>query len=122
VSCVEDLARWVGWLSSSPPAQLMLGPRPSLPDGTWAHDAWGLSVRTHRGRRIESHGGSLDGYLGSFGRFPEAKLSFIALANSDAGGVPAFAGQLRAFVDLTLAGWLDPDKPPWTETHGIPAR
>ena len=120
VSCMVDLARWDGWLPSSPLAELMLGPRPSLPDGTWAHDAWGISVRAHRDRRVESHGGSLDGYLGSLVRFPEAKVSFIALANTDAGGVPAFGRRLRSFVDVTLAGWLDPDQPPWTETHGIP--
>jgi len=62
-------------------------------------------VSLHRDRAYRDYGRSLDGYLGSFVRFPEAKLSFIALANSDdGGGVPAFGGQLRAFVDLTLAG------------------
>ena len=98
----------------------MLGGRPVLPDGRWAHDAWGISVRTHRGLRIESHGGSITGYMASYVRFSDLGVSFLALANTDADGVEVFGRRLRSFVDAALRTQLQEDEPPWNETHGIP--
>ena len=120
VTDIEDLARWDGWLPSSSLGDLMLTSRPLLPDGRWAHDAWGISMRTHKGQRIQSHGGSIAGYMASFVRFPDLGISFIALANTDAGGVGFFGRRLRSFVDVALANALVPDLPDWTLTHGIP--
>ncbi|MGD9797881.1 MAG: serine hydrolase domain-containing protein, partial [Acidimicrobiia bacterium] len=70
VTSIADLARWDGWLPTSSLADLMLRDRPRAASGELAHDAWGISIRTHRGLRIESHGGSLDGYLAAHVRFP----------------------------------------------------
>ncbi len=120
LTSVEDLARWDAWLPTSPLAALMLGGRPVLPDGRWAHDAWGISVRTHRGLRIESHGGSITGYMASYVRFSDIGVSFLALANTDADGVDVFGRRLRSFVDAALRTQLQEDEPPWNETHGIP--
>ncbi len=121
VSSVADLARWDAWLPGSRVAQLMLQPRPSTPDGTIAHDAWGISIRTHRGERIESHGGAIDGYIAKHVRFPRLGMSFIALANTDDIGATGFDARVAALADASLARHLDFDARPWTETATSPA-
>jgi CubicO group peptidase (beta-lactamase class C family) len=118
VTCIADLAHWDRWLPRSDLASLMLRDRPSLPDGSWAHDAWGISLRTHHGQRIESHGGSVQGHLASFVRFPDLGVSLIALANTDA--IDGFGARLRSLGDSVLGGALDHELPDWTQTHGIP--
>jgi CubicO group peptidase (beta-lactamase class C family) len=120
VTTLQDLARWDGWLTQSPLAELMLGSRPILPNGRSAHDAWGISVRSHPGLRIESHGGSIDGYMASFVRFPEAGISRIVLANTDQLGIEGFGGRARQLADSILRAQLDFTLPAWTETHGDP--
>ena len=118
VTSLDDLARWDGWLPSSRLARLMLTDRPSLPNGRVAHDAWGISIRRHHGLRIESHGGSIDGYLASFVRFPTAAVTLIMLANTDGFGVAEFGRRGRLLADSLLGNQLDRSRPPWTETHG----
>jgi len=116
VSSVGDLALWDAWLSTSALATLMLRERPALPDGACAHNAWGISIRTHHGQRIESHGGAIDGYLAKHVRFAELGTSFIALANSDHYGVTEFDELVHHLADATLADHLDLRQPPWTAT------
>jgi CubicO group peptidase (beta-lactamase class C family) len=116
ISTVADLARWDSWLPSSAVGEVMLQTRPTTPSGVCAHNAWGISIRTHRGQRIESHGGAIDGYLAKHVRFPELGTSFIALANSDELGVVDFDARVATLADATLADHLDFDEPPWTET------
>lgn len=118
ITTVADLFRWNSWLPSSPLAPLMLGPRLVMATGLTAHDAWGISIRTHRGQRIESHGGAFDGYLCSAVRFPDLDAAFIAMTNTDERGATAFSAGLRHLVDSVLADHLDPDADPWTVTHG----
>ncbi|HEY2330303.1 MAG TPA: serine hydrolase domain-containing protein [Acidimicrobiales bacterium] len=120
VTCIDDLARWDGWLPTSRLAPRLLSGRPVLPDGTWAHDAWGISIRTHHGLRIESHGGAIDGYLASYVRFPELGTSIVVLANTDRWGVEAFGAMVRSFADRLLADRLDLSLPGWDVTHGVP--
>jgi len=120
VTSLADLARWDAWLPASRLRPLMLGDRASLPNGRIAHDAWGISIRQHHGLRIESHGGSIDGYLATFVRVPAAAVGIIVLANTDRFGVPDFARRTRALADSTLGDLLDRTQPPWTETHGDP--
>lgn len=120
ITTVADLLRWDAWLPTSSVAPLLLGTRPAVPGGLVAHDAWGISIRTHRGQRIESHGGAVEGYLCSAVRFPELGCSFVAMATTDEGGPGAFSDRLRCFVDAVLAAHLDPGAAPWTETHGRP--
>lgn len=117
VTTLTDLVAWNTWLPTSRLAPLMLGERTRLPHGRIAHDAWGISIRTHRGLKIESHGGSIDGYLASFVRFPTEDFAIIALANSDALGVDEFALRLRLLADSLLGDRLDPEQSPWNETH-----
>jgi len=82
-----DLATWStdlgadtltgGWLSDR------LVTRGALDDGTPIHYAWGLSVRTHRGLPIVSHGGNFPGWEAKMVRFPSEDLTVIVLANRE---------------------------------------
>jgi CubicO group peptidase (beta-lactamase class C family) len=119
VTSISDLARWDRWLPCSPLAPVMLRSRPFV-EGRPAHDAWGISIRSHHGRRIESHGGSIDGYLATYVRFPELDVSFVILANTDEYGVEGFGVRSRDLVGSVLREDLDFSCPPWTETHGDP--
>jgi CubicO group peptidase (beta-lactamase class C family) len=104
-----DLATWSanlsrdrltdGWLADR------LVTRGTLDDGTPIHYAWGLSVRTHRGLPIVSHGGTFPGWEAKMVRFPTEDLTVIVLANRDDLDVSA-----RAFglADDRLADRLDP--------------
>lgn len=118
VTTLEDLAVWDGWLPTSPVAALMLTTRPQMPNGRLAHDAWGISIRSHHGLRIESHGGAIDGYMATFVRFPSAGLSVVVLANTDS--IADWGERTRQLADSLLADQLDLGRPPWNETHGEP--
>ena len=122
VSTVADLARWDAWLPTSPLAAVMLHSRAVTPDGTCAHNAWGISIRTHHGECIESHGGAVDGYLAKHVRFPRFATSFIALANTDECGVADLDARVQRIADATLAAKLRFDEPSWMETGGLAPR
>jgi CubicO group peptidase (beta-lactamase class C family) len=102
-----DLARWDaasyddGLVSS-------LTERGALDDGTPIHYAWGISVRTHRGQPIHSHGGSFPGWLAKMVRFPLQRTTVIVLANREDIDVSALAFDT---ADEVLGGVLDPDAP-----------
>ena len=112
-----DLARWDanfdedaltgGWL----PERLMRAG--SLRDGTPLHYAMGVSVRTHRGLPIVSHGGSFPGWESKMVRFPTARTTFICLANTDDLDV---SGLVFEVADVLLADRLDPTAPTAAET------
>lgn len=121
VTTVRDLMAWNRWLPTSPVAELVLGDRPTLPDGALAHDAWGVSIRPHHGVRIESHGGAMTGYLASFVRFPHQRYAFITMTNTDDLGPVEFSRRLRVLADSALGDILDHRQPAWTDTHGLPA-
>ncbi|MGH2540268.1 MAG: serine hydrolase domain-containing protein [Actinomycetota bacterium] len=107
-----DLARWSanfdddrltdGWLPER------LTTRGRLDDGTEIHYAWGLSVRSHRGLPIVSHGGNFPGWESKMVRFPTESITVIVLANREDLGVSARAFRL---ADEVLADRLDPDAP-----------
>ncbi len=109
---VNDLARWStnfdedqltdGWLPER------LTTRGTLDDGTPIHYAWGLSVRTHRGLPIVSHGGSFPGWGSKMVRFPTVDTTVIVLADREDLDVSATAFQL---ADEALAGHIDPSAP-----------
>ncbi len=120
VTTMEDLAHWNGWLPASRLAELMLTGRPVLPNGRSAHDAWGISIRTHHGLKIQSHGGSIDGYMATFVRFPSVNVAIVMLANTDRFGVSDFGHRAQRLVDLLLGDNLDRSRRPWTQTHGQP--
>jgi CubicO group peptidase (beta-lactamase class C family) len=105
-----DLATWSanlgddrltdGWLSER------LVRRGTLDDGTPIHYAWGLSVRTHRGLAIVSHGGNFPGWEAKMVRFPTEDLTLIVLADREDLDVSAMAFRL---ADEQLGDRLDPD-------------
>ena len=109
---VEDLAAWSanfeddrltdGWLPER------LTTRGTLDDGTPIHYAWGLSVRTHRGLPIVSHGGNFPGWESKMVRFPTENVTVIVLANREDLDVSGMAFRLAEEV---LASVIDPDAP-----------
>ncbi len=112
-----DLARWDanfdddrltgGWL---PDRLTRAG---SLSDGTPLHYAMGVSVRTHRGLPIVSHGGSFPGWESKIVRFPTARTTFICLGNTDDLNV---SGLVFDAADLLLTDQMDPTAPTAEET------
>jgi CubicO group peptidase (beta-lactamase class C family) len=109
---LADLATWStnfdgdrltdGWLPER------LTTRGTLDDGTPIHYAWGLSVRSHRGLAIVSHGGNFPGWESKMVRFPTEHVTVIVLANREDLDVSARAFRL---ADEVLEGRLDPDAP-----------
>lgn len=109
---VPDLATWSanfgedrltsGWL----PGRLIT--RGTLNDGTPIHYAWGLSVRTHRGLPVVSHGGNFPGWESKMVRFPTERLTVIVLANREDLDVSAMAFHL---ADEALGDKLDRTAP-----------
>jgi CubicO group peptidase (beta-lactamase class C family) len=105
---VEDLARWDASSYHEGSVASRLTARGALDDGTPIHYAWGLSVRTHRGLTIHSHGGSFPGWNAKMVRFPTERWTVIVLANHETLDVSALA---LATADEALAGVLDPSAP-----------
>jgi len=103
-----DLAAWSanfdddlltdGWLPER------LTTRGALDDGTPIHYAWGLSVRTHRGLPIVSHGGNFPGWESKMVRFPTEATTVIVLANREDLDVSTMAFRL---ADEALADRID---------------
>ena len=99
-----------GWL-----AETMTTPG-RLADGRPIHYAWGVSVRTHRGQPIVSHGGSFPGWESKLVVFPVQRATFICLANSQELDVSSITFNL---ADHILADSLDPNAPHADQTlHG----
>jgi CubicO group peptidase (beta-lactamase class C family) len=116
----EDLTTWAqnlmddrltgGWL-----AETLTTPG-LLADGRPIHYAWGVSVRTHRGARIVSHGGTFPGWASKLVLFPDLHVTFVCLANSEDLDVSSLTFNL---ADHVLADVLDPDAPHAAHTiHG----
>jgi CubicO group peptidase (beta-lactamase class C family) len=105
-----DLTRWDALFADSDPlsggwlASTLTTPA-SLDDGTPIHYAWGLSVRTHRGLPIHSHGGSFPGWESKMVRFPEQRTTVIVLANAEDLDVSSLAFTV---ADRVLAEAIDP--------------
>lgn len=105
---VADLARWDAAFYDESTVAPRLTVRGVLDDGTPIHYAWGLSVRTHRGQPIHSHGGSFPGWNAKMIRFPAQRTTVLVLANHEELDVSALALDT---ADAVLAGVLDPDAP-----------
>ncbi len=117
---VGDLARWDAVFAEDPltdgwlPRRLL--ERGRLNDGRPIHYAWGLSVRSHRGLAIVSHGGNFPGWESKMVRFPDHRITVIILANGEEQDVST-----HAFVqaDALLSHVLDPDAPHADETFDL---
>jgi CubicO group peptidase (beta-lactamase class C family) len=105
---VADLARWDAAFADPNTIAPRLTERGRLNDGSPIHYAWGISVRTHRGQPIHSHGGSFPGWMSKMVRFPEQRTTVIVLANHEALDVSAFAFEV---ADEVLGAALDGDAP-----------
>lgn len=110
---LADLARWDAAFYDEGSVATRLTERGALDDGTPIHYAWGLSVRTHRGEPIHSHGGSFPGWAAKMVRFPAQRTTVIALANHEGSDVSTIAFEE---ADRILAGVLDPAAPHAAET------
>jgi CubicO group peptidase (beta-lactamase class C family) len=109
----EDLARWDAAFYEQDSVAARLTARGTLDDGTPIHYGWGLSMRTHRGRPIHSHGGSFPGWTSKMVRFPAQRTTVLVLANGERRDVSAEAFDL---ADRLLADHLDPAAPHADET------
>jgi CubicO group peptidase (beta-lactamase class C family) len=96
-----------GWLTQR------LTTRGTLDDDTPIHYAWGVSVRTHHGLPIVSHGGSFPGWNAKMVRFPSAGATMICLANTDSVDASALVFQV---ADLLLGDAMDPAAPSADQT------
>jgi len=114
---LDDLAKWdLFWsgrssLGGDLPTRLL--ERGRRDDGASIYYARGVSVRTHRGLRIISHGGSFIGYLAKLVRFPDQDFSIACLSNADDVDVD---GLSMAVADAVLGSAVDPDAPNWMQT------
>ena len=100
-----DLARWDAAFYDEATVAPRLAVRGSLDDGTPIHYGWGLSIRTHRGLPIQSHGGSFPGWTAKMVRFPAQRTTVLVLANGERRDVSAEAFEV---ADRLLADDLDP--------------
>jgi CubicO group peptidase (beta-lactamase class C family) len=101
----DDLARWDGAFYDDASIASRLAERGALDDGTPIHYGWGLSIRTHRGVPIHSHGGSFPGWAAKMVRFPVQRSTVLVLANGERRDVSEEAFGL---ADRLLADELDP--------------
>jgi CubicO group peptidase (beta-lactamase class C family) len=115
---VDDLARWDAASYDAGSIASRLARRGALDDGTPIHYGWGLSVRTHRGLPIHSHGGSFPGWASKMVRFPSERTTVLILANGETGDVSADA---FALADRVLADAIDLAAPHADQTFdGVP--
>jgi CubicO group peptidase (beta-lactamase class C family) len=105
---VADLATWDRAFDDDTTIVPRLTERGTLRDGTTIHYAWGLSVRSHRGLPIVSHGGNFPGWESKMVRFPSERTTVIVLANREDLDVSALA--LRT-ADVVLADAMDRSAP-----------
>jgi uncharacterized protein len=111
-STVEDLAKWdrnfyepkVG----GPALVEQLQAVGTLNDGGSTGYAGGLYVGEHRGLRRVAHGGNWGGYAAQMIRFPEERLSVIALCNQENANPTRMGMQV---AEHYLAGRLQPEPP-----------
>jgi CubicO group peptidase (beta-lactamase class C family) len=105
---VDDLAKWDAAFYEERSMQSRLAQRGALDDGTPIHYGWGISIRTHRGQPIQSHGGGFPGWTAKMVRFPAQRTTVLILANGETRDISAEA---FALADELLADDLDPSAP-----------
>ena len=110
---VGDLATWDAAFYDEAHVAPRLTRRGSLDDGTPIHYGWGLSIRTHRGLPIHSHGGSFPGWNAKMVRFPTHRTTVIVLANTERVDPSSMAFEIG---DRTLAHAIDHAAPHANDT------
>jgi CubicO group peptidase (beta-lactamase class C family) len=110
---VGDLATWDAAFYDEGHVAPRLARRGALDDGTPIHYGWGLSIRTHRGLAIHSHGGSFPGWNAKMVRSPGERTTVIVLANTERVDPSSMAFEI---VDEVLADKIDPGAPHANDT------
>jgi CubicO group peptidase (beta-lactamase class C family) len=110
---VDDLAKWDAAFYEDGSVQWRLAQRGALDDGTPIHYGWGISIRSHRGQPIQSHGGGFPGWTAKMVRFPVQRATVLILANGETRDIGAEA---FATADELLKDDLDPSAPHADET------
>jgi CubicO group peptidase (beta-lactamase class C family) len=110
---VDDLAKWDAAFYDETHVAPRLTQRGLLDDGTPIHYGWGLSIRTHRGLPIHSHGGSFPGWNAKMVRFPTERTTVIVLANTERVDPSSMAFEM---ADDVLADRLDRAAPHANDT------
>ncbi len=95
VSTVVDLAKWDAALTSrkllKPASYDLLWTPMRFTSGTASHYALGWEVQPYRTRPRQSHGGGIAGFSTFVARFPDDKVTVIALVNQSGGAGQAVA-------------------------------
>jgi CubicO group peptidase (beta-lactamase class C family) len=104
---VLDLARWdaalgAGRLLKKESYELMWSPV-RLADGTTYPYGFGWGLDLQRGDRVIEHGGSWQGFRTAIARYPERKLTVIALANLAEAEPERVVSAVAGLVDPALA-------------------
>jgi CubicO group peptidase (beta-lactamase class C family) len=104
---VLDLARWdkalaAGRLLKKETYDLMWSPV-RLRDGTTYPYGFGWGLDVQRGDRVIEHGGSWQGFRTAIARYPERKLTVIALANVAQAEPERLAATVAGLVEPALA-------------------
>lgn len=108
VSTVLDLAKWDKALDersvlTEATVRQMWTPV-SLADGTTYPYGFGWELAPYRDRRVAQHGGSMPGFLSSYFKLPDDRLTIILLTNAgdvDRGGI--IAGLANRFLSASQA-------------------
>jgi CubicO group peptidase (beta-lactamase class C family) len=95
VSTVVDLAKWDAALTSrkllKPASYDLMWTAMRFSSGTASHYALGWEVQPYRTRPRQSHGGGITGFSTFLARFPDDKVTVIALVNQSGGAGQALA-------------------------------
>jgi len=95
VSTVVDLAKWDAALSRrsllKPASYELMWTAARFNGGATSHYALGWEVQPYRGRPRQAHGGGISGFSTFVARYPEDKLTVIALVNQSGGAGQAVA-------------------------------
>ena len=118
VSTVVDLAKWDAALTSrkllKPASYDLLWAPMRFNSGTASHYALGWEVQPYRARSRQSHGGGITGFSTFVARFPDDKVTVIALVNQSGGAGQALANSVAeiyvpALKDNAPKPIADPD-------------
>jgi D-alanyl-D-alanine carboxypeptidase len=106
VSTVVDLAKWNAALDArqllTPASYALMWTAMRLNDGTASTYALGWQVEPYRTRPRVAHGGNITGFGSYFQRYPDDKITVIALVNQSGGGAATLANGVAEIYIPTL--------------------
>lgn len=100
VSTVVDLAKWDAALTArkllEPASYELMWTPMRFTSGTASHYALGWEVQPFRTRPRQAHGGGISGFSTYFARFPDDKVTIVALVNQGGGAGGALVNGIAA--------------------------